>query len=261
MTNLVLALILLLAGGGNPETPVASEPAPAAAYTNQDLGSPEALVASMTSYEIGILRKGPKWSAEAVAKFNDALKQKQEPWRQAIIEGTLVGAVRVVDPKEIVALLFFKNQTSESMKSMAANAPAVKSGLLTAEVQKVWGTKGLGAGLAEKLAGDPKMAPKKETYYLVITTKGKNWSDKSDAPETRKATSEQIKYLYGLYKDGQMKFFCALEDVAQATRSLGIFKANSEKEALDLMSKSPSVKNGWLTARVRKVEVREGVLQ
>jgi uncharacterized protein YciI len=260
MTYIPLALILLLLGGGNPDTPAASASPNTTVSSPQEVTSPEALVASMTSYEIGILRKGPKWSAESAKSFDDSIKKKQEPWRKAVIAGTLVGALRVVEPHEIVAVLFFKNQASESMKAMAANAPAVKSGFLTAEVQKVWGTRGLGAGIAEKLRGDTKATAKKETFYLVITTKGKNWSDKSDDPATRKATSEQINYLYGLFKSGKLKYHCSLEDMSQATRSMSIFKADSEKEALGLMDDSPAVKNGWLTARVRKVTVAEGVL-
>jgi hypothetical protein len=260
MTHLPLALILLLLGGGNPDTPSASASPSTTVSSPQEMASPEALVASMTSYDIGILRKGPKWSADSAKSFDESIKKKQEPWRKAVIAGTLVGALRVVEPHEIVAILFFKNQTKESMKEMAANAPAIKAGLLTAEVQKVWGTRGLGAGIAEKLRGDTKATPKKETFYLVITTKGTNWSDKSDDPATRKATSEQINYLYGFFKSGKLKYHCSLEDMSQATRSLAIFKADSEKEALGLMNDSPSVKNGWLTARVRKVTVAEGVL-
>jgi uncharacterized protein YciI len=261
MTTIAIALLILLLGGGNPGTPAAISPAPTVTSASQDpAASPEALVASMTSYEIGILRKGPKWASDTPAKLDEAIKKKEEPWRKAVTAGNLVGALRVIDPHEIVAILFFKNQSAESMKEMAGKAPAVTSGLLTAEVQKVWGTRGLGAGLPEKLKEAPKTPLKKETYYLVITTKGKNWSEKSDDPATRKATTDQIKYLYGAFKSGKMKYHCSLEDISQATRSIVIFKTGSEKEALDIMNDSPLVKNGWLTARARKVTVADGVL-
>jgi hypothetical protein len=261
MTHLVLALIILFLGCGKTDTPQAAPPAQTAVASSQETDSPAMFVASLTSYKIGIMRKGPKWTPDTPAKIKEASQKKNEPWRQAVKEGTLVGLVQVVDPKEITAILFFKNQTDESMKAMASNAPAVKAGLLTAEVQKVWGTKGLGSGIAEKIAADPKMAPKKETYYLVYMTKGKNWSEKSDAPETRAVTSEQIQYLYELHKAGQLKYYAAFEDLKQTTRGFGILKAGSEKEALELMTKSPSVKKGWLDAGVKTVEIAEGVLQ
>ena len=260
MSHLLLVLILLLTFGGNPDAPTTLVPANGPADESQNQMTPEAFVASLTSYDIGILKKGPNWTAETPSKLNEAMKKKREPWRQAIVEGNLVGAVRVVDPSQTVALIFFKNQTSESMKAMAANSEAIKTGLLTAEVQRVWGTKGLGAGLAKKLREKPKAAPKREIYYMVITTKGKNWSEKADAPETRKSTSEQIQYLYGLYKAGQLKYYCTLEDFSQQIRGLGIFKTASDKEALDLMNNSPAVKSGWLSAWVKTVEIAEGVL-
>jgi hypothetical protein len=261
MTHLVLVLIFLLLGCGKTDTPQAAPPAQTSVTASQGTDSPAMFVASLTSYDIGIMRKGPKWSSEAPAKMKEISKKNGEPWRQAVKEGSLVGLAQIVDPKEIVAIFFFKNKTQESMKAMAKNAPIVKAGLVTAEVQKVWGTKGLGADIAEKMAADPKMTPTKETYYLVYTTKGKNWSAKSDAPETREVTSEQIQYMYELHKAGQMKYFCAFEDMNMTIRGFGLFKANSDKEALELMTKSPSVKKGWLTADVKTVEVTAGVLK
>jgi uncharacterized protein YciI len=261
MITTVLALLLLVAGPASPDhlaTLPAGTESLAAAQDQAD--SPEKLVAKMTSYEIGILRKGPKWAVDSPAKLDETMKKKQEPWRKAAAAGNLVGVLRVVDPNEIVAVLFFKNKTSNEMKEIATKAPAVTSGIITAEIQKVWGTRGLGAGAAAKLSADANARLRKDTSFVVITLKGKNWSDKADSPETRTATQEQIKYLYGLFKSGALKFHCSLEDLSQATRSLTVLKAASEKEALDLMDASPAVKQGWLTARVRKVTVPEGML-
>jgi uncharacterized protein YciI len=261
MITTVLALLLFVAGPTAPDhnatLPAGTEILTAA---QEQTDSPEKLVAKMTSYEIGILRKGPKWTTDSPATLEETMKKKQEPWRKAAAAGNLVGVLRVVDPNEIVAVLFFKNKTSEEMKQIAAKAPAVTSGILTAEIQKVWGTRGLGTAAATKLAADSKAKLAKQTSYVVIATKGKNWSEKADSPETRTATQEQIKHLYGLYTSGALKFHCSLEDLSQATRSLTILKAGSEKEALDLMNASPAVKQGWLVARVRKVTVPEGML-
>ncbi len=156
-------------------------------------------------------------------------KKNAEPWRQAIIDGSLVGVARVVDPAEIVSVLFFKKQTDEEMKAMAANAPAVKAGLVKAEVQEVWGTKGLGMGLPDKAAADSTMTAKKVTYYMVYTTKGKNWSADSECPETRKATDEQIQYLYGLHKGGMMKYFGVFTDMAQKFAGSGSSRRRRKK--------------------------------
>ena len=78
--------------------------------------------------------------------------------------------------------------------------------------------------------------------------------------KTRTATQEQIKYLFGLFKSGALKFHCSLEDMTPAYRSLTILNAASEKEALDLLNGSPAAKNGWLTYQARKVTIPEGML-
>ena len=223
--------------------------------------SSAAFVMSLQVYKVGIIRKGANWSADAPAKLQEMAKKNAEPWRQAIIDGSLVGVARVVDPAEIVSVLFFKKQTDEVMKAMAANAPAVKAGLVKAEVQEVWGTKGLGMGLSDKAAADSTLTAKKETYYMVYTTEGEELVGRFGIPETRKATDEQIQYLYGLHKGGRMKYFGVFTDMAQKVRGFGIFKTATEKEALELMAKSPSVQKGLLDAGVKTVEVAEGTLK
>jgi hypothetical protein len=258
MTHYLFTIILLLLGCGSPDTPPAVKPAETTVAAPQDSMSSAAFVMSLQVYKVGLIGKGANWSADAPAKLQEMAKKNAEPWRQAIIDGSLVG---VVDPDEIVSVLFFKKQTDESMKAMAANAPAVKAGLVTARVEEVWGTKGLGAGLPDKAAADSTMTAKKETYYMVYTTKGKNWSADSESPETRKATDEQIQYLYGLHKGGQMKYFGVFTDMRLKIRGFGIFKTATEKEALDLMAKSPSVQKGMLDAGVKTVEIAEGTLK
>ncbi len=261
MTHYLLTTILLILGWGNPDAPPPPKPAGTAITAPKDSLNPTAFVMSLQVYKIGIIRKGANWAADGAAKLK-ALNQKNvEPWRQAIIDGSLVGVANVVDPGELVSVLFFKKQPDESMKAMAANSPAVKSGLVTAEIAEVWGTQGLGSGLSDKAAAKDTMTPKKETYYLVYTTRGKNWSADSESPETRQATNDQIKYLYDIHLSGQMKYFATFTDVAQKLRGFGIFKTATEKEALELITKSPAAQKGWIEAGVKTVEISEGTLK
>jgi hypothetical protein len=258
MTHLLFTLAFFLLGIGNPDAPTAAKSAETTITSPQDTMSSAAFVMSLQVYKVGIVRKGANWGTDGAVKLKEMAQKNAEPWRAAIIEGSLVGVANVVNPDEIVSVLFFKKQTDESMKAMTANAPAVKAGLVKAEVQEVWGTKGLGLGLAEKAAADVKTPVKKETYYLVYTMKGKNWSADSESPETRKATDAQIKYLYGLEKSGAMKYFGVFTDMSLHMRGFGIFKAASEKEALEMMAKSPAAQSGSLDVAVKTVEIAEG---
>jgi len=259
MTHLIITLAFFLLGFGNAGTP--TTPAISAATAPQDTMAPAAFVTSLQVYKVGLIRKGGNWAADGPAKLKEYAQKNAEPWRAAMIEGSLVGVASIVDPDEIVSVLFFKKQTDESMKALAANAPAVKSGLVRAEVQEVWGTQGMGVGLATKASAEMKTPMTKETYYLVYTMKGKNWSADSEAPETRKATNDQIRYLAGLQKSGAMKYFGAFTDMSLHMRGFGIFKAASDKEALEMMKMSPAVKSGALDVGVKTVEVSEGTFK
>jgi uncharacterized protein YciI len=262
MTHLVLTLAFFLLGFGNPGNPAETPAGTALTPAPQDTTPPAAFVTSLQVYKVGIIRKGAKWTADGPAKLKEFAQKNAEPWRAAIIEGSLVGVANITDPDEIISVLFFKKQTDESMKALAANAPAVKAGLVKAEVQEVWGTQGMGVGLAAKAAAETTKAPvTKETYYLVYTMKGKNWSADSESPETRKSTNDQIRYLAGLQQTGSMKYFGAFTDISLHMRGFGIFKAASDKEALGMMANSPAVKSGALDVGVKTVEVAEGTFK
>lgn len=262
MQNLLVTLAFFFLGCGNPDNTPAVKPAETTVAPQQDTLSPAAFVMGLEVYKVGLIRPGANWGTDGAAKLRELAQKNAEPWRAAMIEGSLVGVANIVDPDEIISVLFFRKQTDESMKAMTANAPAVKTGLITAEVEEIWGTKGLGVDLAEKAAAaDMKTPLAKETYYLVYTMKGKNWSADSESPETKKETNDQIKYLAGLHKTGAMKYFGVFTDMSLHLRGFGIFKAASDKEALELMKKSPAAQSGALDVAVKTVEVAEGMLK
>jgi uncharacterized protein YciI len=261
MTYLVFTLAFFLLGIGNPGAPAAAVQTGTAVTAPQDTMAPAAFVMSLQIYKVGIIRKGANWTVDGPAKLKEFAQKNAEPWRAAIIEGSLVGVANITDPDEIVSVLFFKKQTDESMKALAANAPAVKAGLVKAEVQEVWGTQGMGVDLAAKASAEKKTPVIKDTLYLIYTMKGKKWSADSESPETRKSTNEQIRYLAGLQKSGAMKYFGAFTDISLHMRGFGIFKAASDKEALGMMANSPAVKSGALDVGVKTVEVAEGTFK
>jgi uncharacterized protein YciI len=261
MNYLIFLPAFFLLGFGNPGTPPAAVPSGTIVTAPQDTMPPAAFVASLQVYKVGILRKGANWTADGPAKLKEYAKKNAEPWRAAIIAGSLVGVANVTDPDEVISVLFFRKQTDEAMTALKANSPAVKTGLVKAEVQEVWGTQGIGAGLAAKAAADTMAPVTKEKYYLVYTMKGKNWSADSESPETRKSTNDQIRYLAGLQKNGTMKYFGAFTDISLHMRGFGIFKAASDKEALGMMANSPAVKSGALDVGVKTVEVAEGTFK
>jgi len=156
-------------------------------------------------------------------------------------------------------VIFFKVQDKDEMKAIVAQAPAVKEKLLAADIRTVWGSTGLGKH-AKDLMADPQKKQEAETYYLVANAKGPKWSNKADSPESRKAASDGMKYLYELYKGGTLRWFGALEDMSVKLRNIMILKASSAAEAMKMVKESPSVKDGWNEPKVFEVKVPAGIM-
>jgi hypothetical protein len=257
MTYLVASLLFLLMGCARPEP---ADESAAETPAVQQMDSPAKLVASMTKYQVGVLWKGPKWTDEASAMVDQRIREKSHAWRAAVTDGKLVGAVRVLDPVDLWGLLFFKIDSPEEMEMIAQNAQSVKDGLLAAQVVKVWGTRGLGSGLQEKLTDDPNAPPEKQVYYMAIFRKGESWLEDAEDPKTREATSEGIQFLYDLYKNGNLRYYAAVEDFTLKARGMAVLSASSQEEALSMISQSPMVQKKYLTVDVTGVEILEGVL-
>jgi hypothetical protein len=265
MTYILLFTAMMFAGCGEPPKPAADEAksadVPAAVQTTvQTYDSPTALVASMTRYYVGVVTKGPKWTADTPARLEQMRKDRDTVWQNGIRDGKLVGVVRPVGGEDVLGLLFFKVQTTGEMQAIAWGSPAVKEGLVTARVEMVWGTKGLGAGLQAGKNIEAGGKPAAATHYMVVFKKGDKWSPASDDPSTRAATSEQTQYVYGLHKAGTLKFFCVVDDVSVATRGVMILASASADEAAKVAAESPMVKKGWLVPSVVPIAEVEGTL-
>jgi len=255
MSYLAAAIFLFFVGCNKPEP--AEEPPVVQQQAKPKLESPAQLVASMTKYYVGVLSKGPNFSEEKIA---ERIQATSESWKSAITTGKLVGAIRVADPVDLWGLLFFKTESMDEMKAIADNAVLVKEGLLKADVLKVWGTKGLGTGLAAMMMDDPDAKMKQETYYMAIYRKGENWSEKSDDPATREATADGMQYLFDTYNSGALKYYAAIEDMNRPARGMAILSAGSLEEAKVLAEKGPMVVKKWLTVEVAPVQIIGGVL-
>ncbi len=260
MNFLVLTVVLLLGPVFSPATGTPSTPAivqEAQAGAQQETPSIDQMIARFTKYQIAVIKKGPKWTKDSPAKIKKLAEKRGDYWKSMVEKGKLLGVVFPVKPADIRGLLFFKVESKDEMKAIVAGAPAVKEGLLTADVRTVWGSRGLGAGLSKE---NTPAEQKQETYFLLVTAKGPKWSEKADSPETRAANAESMKYLYGLYQAGSLRFFAAFEDFSAKVRTVSIVKASSEEEAMKLAKENPGVKSGAHVASVYEVNIPVGIV-
>ena len=258
-----IALALLFFRAAGPKAPAAPGlPAPQEGKTTVEQQAPTAadLVARFTKYQIAVVRKGPKWTKDAPKKIEELSAGNEHSFKTMVAQGKLLGIARLVDPSEFWGLIFFKVDTKDEMKSIVENAPSVKAGLLSADIRTVWGSRGLGAGLSKTPSGSMQMEPQAKTYYVLVMKKGPKWSEKADSPETQKATSDAMQYMFGLYKDGYLRYFAALEDMSLKARNFSILSVSSADKAMKLAKESPAVKQGWHVPSVYEVKIPDGII-
>jgi hypothetical protein len=258
---IALTLALALASVWEPATPPPSEPS--LTQQSKDVSSEKTpsineMVARFTKYDLAVIRKGPKWTKDAPGKIEKLATKRADYWKSMVQQGKLRGLIRPVKPAEIWGILFFKVESRDEMASIAAEAPAVKEGLLAAQLLTVWGSRGLGEGFTKETGGN--VQSEGGTYYLMVTSKGPKWTEKADAPETRDANAEAMKYLYGLYKGGNLRYFAAFEDFSLKVRTIAILKAASAADAKNFALGNPAIKKGVQTAEVYEVKAPEGMV-
>jgi len=213
-------------------------------------------LAKLTKYYIAVLSKGPSWSEE---KLKANMEKNREHIRKLVLDGKLVGAATSAGDGNVRSLFFFKTSKQEEVEGILKNAPSVKEGILGGSVHEVWGTRGLGKDVREKMKEDPERQLAREKHYLVVYSKGSEWSEKTNE-ETRGKLAESFQSINRLWKSGTLRFFAAVGDTKQDVRALGIFASSSPDEAMTVASDDPGVKDGWFTVKVFPVAIAEGVL-
>ena len=218
-------------------------------------GREDISLASLTKYYIAVFSKGPAWSEEQVKA---TMQKNREQIRKLVADGKIVGAAMSQGDGDVRSLFFLKTSKQAEAEELVKNAPSVKAGLLTGSVHEVWGTKGMGSGLKETMK-DPDKKLAQEKMYLVVYSKGPEWSAKEDEA-TRAKIADSYKSINRLWKSGTLRFFAAVADTKKDVRALGIFASSSTDEAMTVASDDPGVKGKWFTVKVFPVTVAEGVL-
>jgi hypothetical protein len=252
---MVAAAVSVPAGCTPGDDPGSGQPA----VTQQGQEELVSLAASLTKYYLGVMRPGPKWDASAPEKIQKIREKNQNDLADLVVQGKLVGIVKLVEPKEFYGVAFFKVNTEEEVMSIAESAPSVKAGLITFEVHKVWGTKGMGQRIRKKLEEKADYEGEEKPYFMVAYTKGEKWAAEPDA-ESRALVAGQTSYMMQYVKSGVLRYYAAFDDVQIDVRGVSIFSAETKEEIEEIVSNGPEVKAGAIQPHVFPVLIEGGVL-
>src|SRR5262249_32973907 len=120
MATLVLAAGLPALGAAPPSAPAPEKKA--------DAGP------TMVTYYLGVLRKGPTWTAEQTPEVQSLLEGHLDHLRKMGASGKLVLAGPLTDDKELRGILVFKVASADEAIALESEDPAVKAGRLVLEV-------------------------------------------------------------------------------------------------------------------------------
>lgn len=96
----------------------------------------------MDTYIFGLLKKGPKWTAEATDETRKIQAGHMANIRRMAETGKLIVAGPLADGGDARGIFIFK-ATLEEAKALAAEDPAIQSGRLSIDFYKWYAAKGL----------------------------------------------------------------------------------------------------------------------
>jgi uncharacterized protein YciI len=112
----------------------------AAAGFSQEKAEPKY---EMTTYFVGILKRGPKWTAEVTEETKKLQAGHMANIRKMAEAGKLIVAGPFTDNTDIRGLYIFMADTIDEVKTMVAQDPAVQAGRLAVEVKPWFAAKGI----------------------------------------------------------------------------------------------------------------------
>lgn len=104
----------------------------------------------MTTYYVGFLYRGPKWTPERTPELEQLQKDHLAHIRRMADSGKLLLAGPFMDDTTLRGMLVFQTATLEEARAMAEDDPAVKAGRLKVELHPWFSAKGIRVDLTPK---------------------------------------------------------------------------------------------------------------
>jgi uncharacterized protein YciI len=203
----------------------------------------------LVEFHMGLLKRGPKWTAEQNAETKRLLDQHVEYVTSLLDSGKVVIAGPLTDNGEIGGVFVFRAKSAEEAKTWAEADPTVTAGFHIAEMHPWW---------SEDIFGKPAKPLKLTQTFLAFLTRGEKWT-----PEKTPATEEiQKGHMANINKLAEMKKLVAAGPFGDNGRLRGIFvfRVGSLEEAKLLTATDPAVQAGRLAMDIHPWMVPEGVL-
>ena len=221
-------------------------------FTAEVMAQPEKPQAKLVQFQMAILKKGPAWETTKGGERNATLQTHLANVIALLDSGKAVLAGPFDDEKNLAGIFIFRAASADEARAWVDADPAVKAGLITAEIHPWWSQ-----DIFKKAATSPL---KMETVYFGFLKKGPNRKEGDDKnPEIQELQKAHLANINRLAETKKLVMAGPFGDDGDY-RGIFVFRVGSMKEAEELAATDPMIKIDRLRLDLHEWKVPEGVI-
>ena len=204
-------------------------------------------------YDMGLmqmvfLNRSSVWQGGA---RDDQIRKEHRAYIESLIkEGKLALSGEVADEGDLREIMVFRTESTDEARQMVNSLPAVRAGMLKAEVQSWFA--------AKNLITPPVWPLQQADYIFGLLVRGPKWT-KEQTEETKKIQAGHMANINRLGESGKLVLAGPFEADGDR-RGVFIFKVTTPEEAQALTDTDPAVIAGRLKIKLYRWSVAKGML-
>ena len=206
----------------------------------------------LIQFQMAILKKGPAWESTKVEERNATLQKHLANVIALLDSGKAIIAGPFKDETDLAGIFIFRAASADEARAWVDTDPAVKAGLMIAEIHPWWSE-----DVYKKAATSPLTM---ETVYFGFLKKGPNRKERDDKnPEVQELQKAHLANINRLAETKKLVMAGPFGDDGDY-RGIFVFRVGSLKEAQDLTATDPMIKIDRLRVDLHPWHVPVGVI-
>jgi uncharacterized protein len=198
-------------------------------------------------YQIGLLMRGPKWTAENTPEIQKIQEGHMANITRMAQLGKLFAAGPILDNANLRGIFIFRNTSADEARALAEEDPAIKAERLKLEILPWFGSKGIGVTAMEEYKKNPKMNWTMKKHHLVLLKSGPQ--KEQHAADAQKIHIDHLWHIRRMMDEGKMLAAGPLMKSGEL-RGIFVFDTESMEDAKAWTEADPAVKAGLLIVEI-----------
>lgn len=208
----------------------------------------------MSTYVLGLLRKGEAWTPERNARIDSLQAGHMANMARMWEAGRLLLAGPVAAKDDLRGIWVFRADSAAEVSAMAAEDPAIRAGRLQVDLVAWWAPTGIGDGYRKRLGRPGVNADSMVTRWLVLLRRGPRWVEKPDESLQR----AHMGHILARIADGSAPAAGPV-DATDGLAGIAIYSTDS-LGAWNAASADPAVRSGRLRVEMARLWTAYGNL-